>query len=1016
MEQESTYDEADAKRYRAKRLGLLSLSAICAVLAIFLLAFNLGFLSRTQELAGQYAQSDYAADVLLIMSYDESDPNTPLARDGVLDVMSRSAVNVDVVYMNAYNAPINSSAYYTWTGQLRQKLASHGSYDAVICCDDEALTFMESNHGELFGSTPVVFFGINDYSHAMSAANSGYATGMLEQSYLCSMLKVTYYMHPDATSFTAIVDQTPAGVGDQAQFAVAAQDFTDMGVRYVNASRLSRNELASSVASTGSDTILFLLDANTDRNGNVYALDDSIAWVTSASSVPVYRGSPGGVGSGIAGSTYLDPEQDGRKAAEMTIDVLNGTSPSSIPLVVDGTLGYVFDGQVLSDHGVSTLNVPIGSTMVNRQLFSFDTLRVVVLPLALLVLALVFFMKARNLARQQLAAVAAGQDEVALAVEDFDDGVDETGETDIVEASAVEVPARIIEPAARRTKPRQLPKNHKRQGSARGYQRSLRKTHAVEKETDEPQVEDEVKVTALPEGDEVEVIAEVRADAPAEEQEAVVEAEVTALAEGDEVVIEDAEAAEDVAEPEPEPEVEAEPEPEPEDEPEPEPEDEPEPEPEPEPEDEPEPEPEPEDELEAEAEADPEDATGPEAEDAAEPGPAIAEPDIRALVGIEVCDLEEIADASGVQAEEESLRIVRKRLEGVENSCVLEVEGNRILLGFDTDIDRASKELELIEFLLRQPITVEDNTITLNSCIGAVNRQKSMDFDEMKSSVDFAINQAADLGQRNVVVFYDNNMRRAIHDREKITALLQTAIEQEDFLVFYQPQIGLHANEVVGYEALVRLRNKAYPPSQFIPVAEITGLIVEIDRIVTKRSVEQLAIWKRRNKRMRPISINFSPVHLTRDDDYVTYLLSLLKTYDVSSEYIKIEVKETLFSGSNQQKAEDLIKRLFDAGISIALDNFGMGYTSFTDIMAIPASIIKIDREFVDTFLVDGNAENFEQLVRLAHGLGRKVVVVGVDKKWQIDMCRELNCDVVQGYYFSKPLLPENAAQYKPRG
>ena len=162
MEQESTYDEADAKRYRAKRLGLLSLSAICAVLAIFLLAFNLGFLSRTQELAGQYAQSDYAADVLLIMSYDESDPNTPLARDGVLDVMSRSAVNVDVVYMNAYNAPINSSAYYTWTGQLRQKLASHGSYDAVICCDDEALTFMESNHGELFGSTPVVFFGIND--------------------------------------------------------------------------------------------------------------------------------------------------------------------------------------------------------------------------------------------------------------------------------------------------------------------------------------------------------------------------------------------------------------------------------------------------------------------------------------------------------------------------------------------------------------------------------------------------------------------------------------------------------------------------------------------------------------------------------------------------------------------------------------------------------------------------------------------------------------------------------------
>ena len=442
MEQAGTYDETvDDRRYRAKRLGLLSLSAICAVLAIFLLAFNLGFLSRSQELAGQYAQSDYAADVLLIMSYDESDPSTPLARDGVLDVMGRSAVNVDVMYMNAHNAPLGSSAHYTWVGQLRQRLASHGGYDAVICCDDEALTFMEANHGDLFASTPVVFFGINDYSHAMSVANSGYATGMLEQGYMCSIMEVTYYMHPDATSFTAIIDQTPTGVGDQAQFAAAAQDFTDMGVRYVNASRLSRNELASSVASAGSDTIVFLLDANNDRNGNVYTLEDSIAWVTSASSVPVYRASFGGVGGGIAGSTYLDPEQDGRKAAEMAIEVLNGTSPSAIPVVVDGTLGYVFDGQVLSDHGVSTLNVPIGSTMVNRQLFSFDTLRVIVLPLALLVLALVFFMKARNLARQQFAVVSAGQDEVALAVEDFDDGNDAVDETDIVEVSAVEVPA-----------------------------------------------------------------------------------------------------------------------------------------------------------------------------------------------------------------------------------------------------------------------------------------------------------------------------------------------------------------------------------------------------------------------------------------------------------------------------------------------------------------------------------------------------------------------------------------------
>lgn len=359
--------------------------------------------------------------------------------------------------------------------------------------------------------------------------------------------------------------------------------------------------------------------------------------------------------------------------------------------------------------------------------------------------------------------------------------------------------------------------------------------------------------------------------------------------------------------------------------------------------------------------------------------------------------------------------IIHKRLKGVENSHILQADGGRILLGFDDAVTRGSQELELIELMLAQPITVGEHAISLSSCVGAVNKPHVLDFDSMKMCADFAIKQAEECGHANAVILYDDDMYRAAKNCDRIAGILKRAIDQDDFLVFYQPQIDLHKNEVVGYEALVRLKDKVYPPSQFIPVAEVTGLIIDIDRIVTKRSIELLSVWKRRKKRMRPISINFSSVHLTKGDDFASYLLSLLEVNGVPSEYVRIEVNESLFSNGNQQSAEDMVRGLFDAGVSIALDNFGKGCTTFTDIMTIPASIIKIDKEFVDTFLVDGHDQNFEQLVRLAHGLGRKVVVVGVDKEWQIDACRNLNCDIVQGYYFSKPLLPENAVQYKPR-
>lgn len=143
------------------------------------------------------------------------------------------------------------------------------------------------------------------------------------------------------------------------------------------------------------------------------------------------------------------------------------------------------------------------------------------------------------------------------------------------------------------------------------------------------------------------------------------------------------------------------------------------------------------------------------------------------------------------------------------------------------------------------------------------------------------------------------------------------------------------------------------------------------------------------------------------------FLLSELAANEIPADYIKLEITEGFFS-ANSDQVEQVLRRLIDNGVTIALDKFGAGYSSFSDVMSVPVALVKIDKAFVDTFLVDGNDDNFENLVRLAHGLGKKVVVVGVEKKWQIEICRDLNCDIVQGYYFSKPALARERCSVPP--
>lgn len=835
--------------YHLIRVGLFVAATILIVIALFMLSFTTGQVSRTQEVAASQVQSEQRAEVLILASFDDSDAATVKQRDGLLDLLNRSSVGADVEYLDvagldtsrnrgdSARAYGNALAQSSWGQALARKIADHGDYSAVVCLDDEALCYMESVHESLFAKTPVVFMGVSDADHAQAVFNAGYATGLVEGLDAAGMLKTAASMQTDASRVVVLTDNTATGLGDRAQFENAVADAAEKGskaaqmqIDFVNASAMTRSELAKRISSAGDDAIIIYLDANTDSAGNAYAASQSAYYVSNAASVPVFAVGFDGVGEGFAGSGFVDHERQGQRAGEMIVMVLNGTRPADIPIETFTSEGSVFDTEVLGAYGLSTSLLPASASTLHQTGLNTDVLRPIVLPIILLVLG-------------------------ALCLALF---------------------------------------------ALFGYRRTA--TDMAEIVTQRNLLEQRFYTDHLTEMPNMQWL--------------------TAYAASD------------------------------------------------------------------------------------------ASSKVRSIIEVALLGLEHVEATRGKGSSDEVIKALAERLNGLDNLFLVRPGQSEFIIGVSRELKPGSPSLDKIEYVLNQPIEVAGDTITVDPCIGVYNRELGMSIEEMVAGVDIAVHQAQQLGLTGEVIFYDADMRRAVEHKLEITTLLKKAIEGEDLAVVYQPQIDLVTNDVLGYEALVRLRHREFEPEQFIPISELNGQIVDIDRIVTKKVVQQLATWKKRKQRMRPVSINHSAGQL-RDEGYIKYLSDLLDEYGVAHNLVRLDIRESLFI-NNMAKASEFVEELREAGFGLAIDGFGAGYTSIGSVMQIPAEVVKIDRSLTASFLAGGDSEVIENLVRLVHGANKVVVIEGVETLEQLQRCREMDCDVVQGFFFSEPLLPEQAVRYKP--
>jgi len=257
---------------------------------------------------------------------------------------------------------------------------------------------------------------------------------------------------------------------------------------------------------------------------------------------------------------------------------------------------------------------------------------------------------------------------------------------------------------------------------------------------------------------------------------------------------------------------------------------------------------------------------------------------------------------------------------------------------------------------------------------------------------------------RNNYAYYHDEMKKEMNRKIIIEAMLREALQEDGFELFYQPQVDLKTGMIAGFEALLRIKKHQIGADHFIPIAEETGLIIEIGRWVVEEIIRQIVSWREHGLTPKTVAINFSSMQL-RDTGYIEHLQKQLNDNQVESKSIEIEITESILL-ENNQKTIEFLNQLKKIGIRIVLDDFGTGYSSLNYLTYIPVDKIKLDKSINDKYLNDDNIKVIDSLIMLAHSLNLTITAEGIEDWEQFLILQRGDCDQIQGYVFSKALSP----------
>jgi EAL domain-containing protein (putative c-di-GMP-specific phosphodiesterase class I) len=255
---------------------------------------------------------------------------------------------------------------------------------------------------------------------------------------------------------------------------------------------------------------------------------------------------------------------------------------------------------------------------------------------------------------------------------------------------------------------------------------------------------------------------------------------------------------------------------------------------------------------------------------------------------------------------------------------------------------------------------------------------------------------------------------------EKLTLenKLRRALEHDQFVLHYQPKIALATGQMSGLEALIRWNDPEtglVPPDKFIPILEETGMIFEVGKWVIRKAISDFNRWREDGLKPPRIAVNVSPLQLRRRE-FNADLQKAIEEGGGTGDCLELEITESLIMENIEENIPKL-RAVRELGTTIAIDDFGTGYSSLSYIAKLPINALKIDRSFIVEMPNSPDAMSIvHSIMSLAHSLRLRVIAEGVDSEEQVKLLRLLRCDEMQGYLHSKPLSPDQTAQYLLRG
>ena len=380
-----------------------------------------------------------------------------------------------------------------------------------------------------------------------------------------------------------------------------------------------------------------------------------------------------------------------------------------------------------------------------------------------------------------------------------------------------------------------------------------------------------------------------------------------------------------------------------------------------------------------------------------------------AVLFLDLDRFKEINDTYGHDVGDELLKRIAERLQRIirEDDTVARIGGDEFTIILpNTDQVNVVKVVEKIFNQMKQPFIISGLDLHTTFSVGiSIYKQDGETPDILLRNADTAMYKAKDNG-KNSYQFYNQEMTELVRTRLQLDMDIRNGLKNGEFEPYYQPKIDATTLRVVGLEALIRWNHPTKGllyPTEFIPFAEEIGLIVEIDKYMLERCVNQLVEWSAGGYKTGKLSINISTKKL-ESEDFRSELYRLIEKSRVNTDLLELEILESQIM-KDPEHSIDILRSIRSLGISISIDDFGTGYSSLSYLKKLPVSKLKIDRSFIIDLPNDkDDVAIVKTIIALANNLGLETIAEGAETEGQVEFLVQEGCRFIQGFYYSKAL------------